>query len=95
MDETNTVNVENPPKNPLRMDPILTCQITIEGMTCEKCVERVDKALRGKNGVKEVKVDRKQAIATVTFDSTQINIPALHDALLGAGYKPTHKADPE
>ncbi|MBA4149023.1 MAG: heavy-metal-associated domain-containing protein [Verrucomicrobia bacterium] len=71
------------------MDPILTRQIAIDGMTCEKCVERVEKALRGKEGVKTVQVNRQNAVATVTFDSSQTDIPALHDALLAAGYKPT------
>lgn len=92
MDETNTLNINNPPKDPRGMDPIMTRQIAIEGMTCEKCVEKVDKALRGKNGVKTVQVDRQNAVATVTFDSSQTDIPALHDALLAAGYKPTRTA---
>lgn len=95
MDETNTLNVNNPPKNPLRMDPIMTRQIAIEGMTCDKCVQRVDKALRGKPGVKDVRVDRQQALATVTYDSSQTDIPALHDALLEAGYRPTRTAEAE
>jgi copper chaperone CopZ len=92
MDETNTINVNKPPQNPLRMDPTLTRQIAIEGMTCDKCVAKVEQALRGKNGVKNVEVDRSNAVATVTFDSSQTDIPALHDALLAAGYKPTRTA---
>ena len=92
MDETNTLNINNPPKNPLGMDPIETRQIAIEGMTCDKCVEKVENALRGRPGVKTVQVDRQNAVATVTFDRSQTDIPALHEALLGAGYKPTRTA---
>jgi copper chaperone CopZ len=92
MDETNTINVNNPPQNPLRMDPTLTRQIAIEGMTCDNCVAKVEKALRGKTGVINVQVDRQNAVATVTFDSSQTDMPALHDALLAAGYKPTRTA---
>lgn len=66
-----------------------TRDIGISGMTCDKCVERVQKALRGVEGVREVQVDRPAARATVTFDTVRTNIPALHDALLKSGYKPT------
>jgi len=96
MDETNTLNIKNPLANKdLGMDPIFTRQIAIEGMTCDKCVERVDKALRKEPGVKEVKVDRQHARATVVFDSTQTDIPRLHDALGRAGYRATRRADEE
>lgn len=93
MDETNTLNVNQPPKSPVGMDPITIRQIAIEGMTCDRCVEKVDKALRGKNGVRTVQVDRQKAVATVTFDSRETDIPALHEALLAAGYKPTRFAN--
>ncbi|MFN7141767.1 MAG: heavy-metal-associated domain-containing protein, partial [Limisphaerales bacterium] len=89
MDETNTTHVKDPKPAPMRMDPILTRQIAIEGMTCDKCVQRVEKALKNKNGVQAVQVDRQKALATVVFDSSKTDIPALHDALLEAGYKPT------
>jgi copper chaperone CopZ len=66
-----------------------THDIGISGMTCDNCVRRVEKALRGVKGVKEVHVNRPAARATVTFDSTQTHIPALHDALLASGYRPS------
>jgi copper chaperone CopZ len=59
-----------------------THEIGIDGMTCDNCVRRVEKALRGVIGVKEVRVDRRSALASVTFDTTKTHIPALHDALL-------------
>lgn len=65
-----------------------TRDIGISGMTCDHCVRRVEKALRGVDGVKEVRVDRQAARATVTFDSVRTHVPALHDALLKSGYKP-------
>ena len=65
-----------------------TREIGIDGMTCDHCVKRVDKALRSQPGVKEVKVDRAAARATVTFDTREMDIPRLHDALLKSGYKP-------
>ncbi len=66
-----------------------THDIGISGMTCDKCVQRVEKALRSVNGVTKLQVDLKGALATVTFDTTKTHIPALHDALLKSGYKPS------
>ena len=69
-----------------------TRDIGISGMTCDNCVRRVEKALRGVDGVKEVKVDRAGARAEVTFDKTKTDIPALHEALLKSGYHPVATA---
>lgn len=63
--------------------------IEIDGMTCDSCVRIIDDALRGVDGVKEVSVDRPARRATVTYDSSKTNIPALHDILLRHGYRPT------
>lgn len=64
----------------------------IDGMTCDNCVKTVTKALKRVSGVKDVTVSREDATATVTFDSTKTDMPALHDALLKAGYHPTREA---
>ena len=76
-------------KSEQREEVLETRDIGILGMTCDKCVQRVEKALRGVDGVKEVRVDRPAALATVTFDTVKTHIPALHDALLKSGYKPS------
>jgi len=65
-----------------------TATIGIAGMTCDDCVRKVEQALRGLRGVKEVKVDRRAALARVTYDNTRVDLPAMHDALLKSGYKP-------
>jgi copper chaperone len=65
-----------------------THDIGIAGMTCDHCVRKVESALRRVNGVQEVRVNRQAALATVSFDSTKTNIPALHDVLLQSGYTP-------
>jgi copper chaperone len=64
-----------------------TAKIGIAGMTCDECVEKVESALRSLSGVKEISIDRAAAVATVTFDNTAVDVPALHDALLKSGYK--------
>ena len=66
-----------------------THDIGISGMTCDNCVRRVEKALRSVNGVTEVHVDRKAALATVTFDTTKTHTPEMHEALLKSGYRPS------
>lgn len=61
----------------------------IDGMTCDNCVKTLTKAIKRVNGVKDVAVDRNDATATVTFDTTKTDMPAIHEAVLGAGYRPT------
>ncbi|HTG43085.1 MAG TPA: heavy-metal-associated domain-containing protein [Verrucomicrobiae bacterium] len=63
----------------------------IEGMTCDNCVKTLTKALKRVNGVKDVEVDRENARASVTFDTTKTDMPAIHEAILHSGYKPTRE----
>lgn len=65
--------------------------LAIEGMTCDKCVETLTRALKRVNGIKEVQVDRQNARASVTFDTTKTDMPAIHEAILRCGYKPTRE----
>jgi copper chaperone CopZ len=81
MDITNVENSAQP--------AVETNRFGIAGMTCDKCVARVEKALRSVNGVRDVKVDRGAATATVTFQRDKTDMPALHDAVLRAGYTPS------
>jgi copper chaperone len=69
--------------------------IAIEGMTCDNCVKQVTRALQSVSGVKSVEVDREGARATVTYDNTKTDIPALYDALKKSGYHARPYADPE
>lgn len=66
-----------------------TKKIGVRGMTCDKCVQTVEKALRKVNGVTDVHVDRAASMATVKFDTRKTDMPALHDTLLSHGYTPT------
>ena len=71
-----------------------TATIGIAGMTCDNCVRTVEKALRSLPGVKEVRVDRQEALATVTYDNSHVNVPAMHDALLKSGHTPVAAPTP-
>jgi copper chaperone CopZ len=82
MDKTNIANL---PHDERVTD---TVTIGIAGMTCDNCVRKVEQALRALPGVKEVAVNRREAVAKVTYDDTRVNVPAMHDALLKSGYQP-------
>jgi len=82
MDKTNIANL------PRDERVTQTVTIGIAGMTCDNCVRKVERALRGLQGIKDVKVDRAEALARVTFDGSLVDVPTMHDALLKSGYKP-------
>src|SRR5947209_13857530 len=75
MDKTNIANL------PREARVTETVTVGIAGMTCDHCVKKVESALQGLPGVKEVKVDRTTAVARITYDESVINVPAMHDAL--------------
>jgi len=64
-----------------------TREITIAGMGCDNCVRKLERALRGKDGVKEVRVDGIAGRATVTFDRTRTNIRELQEVIAKSGYR--------
>ncbi len=64
-----------------------TREIKIAGMGCENCVRKLERALRAKDGVKEVHVDGIAGRATITFDRTRTNIPDLQAVIAKSGYR--------
>ena len=64
-----------------------TREIKIAGMGCDSCVRKLEKALRAKDGVKEVRVDGIAGRAKVTFDRTRTNIPELQEVIVKSGYR--------
>ena len=61
--------------------------IGVEGMTCNHCVARVEKALKGLPGVEGVKVDLKKKQAEVKAISATDD--AIKAAIVDAGYTVT------
>ena len=68
-----------------------TRTLGIEGMTCDNCVKTLTKALKRVNGIKDVAVDRENARATITFDTTKTDMAAIHEAITHSGYKATRE----
>lgn len=63
----------------------MTKKIIIEGMSCNHCVARVEKALMEVEGVKSVKVDLKEKTAVVDL-SHDVDDSMLKAAVDDAGY---------
>ncbi len=61
--------------------------LKIQGMTCNHCVMRVQKALKGVAGVQDALVDLNKAEAAITFDEGKVNMDKLSTAVVDAGYK--------
>ncbi len=61
--------------------------LKIQGMTCNHCVMRVQKALKGVAGVQDAQVDLNKAEAAVTFDEAKVKADVLSAAVVDAGYK--------
>lgn len=62
-------------------------KLAVAGMHCDNCVAKVDKALRGVEGVKDVKVDLKGEFADVTLASASVKSDALIKAVTDVGFE--------
>jgi copper ion binding protein len=62
-------------------------RIQIEGMTCNHCKMRVEKALSNVQGVQSVKVDLQEGVALVKLNGDVAN-DSLTQAVTAAGYRP-------
>jgi len=68
-------------------DRLETRDIAIAGMGCDNCVRKLERALRARDGVKEVRVDGIAGRATVTFDRSKVDLPALQEVIAKSGYR--------
>ena len=60
--------------------------IPVKGMTCAACVARVEKALKGVDGVVSAQVNLATERATVEYVPSQAGIRELREAIIKAGY---------
>src|SRR3972149_7175420 len=68
-------------------DPVCGMEIGVFGLTCDKCVQAVEKALRGVPGVKKATVNLANARAFIDYDPATVGVPALERAIRDAGYR--------
>ena len=60
--------------------------LSIEGMTCGSCEQRVRQALEALAGVESAQVSRTASQATVSYDPDTVTPEVMAEALRGVGY---------
>jgi Cu+-exporting ATPase len=66
---------------------IQTMTLPVEGMTCASCVARVEKALKGVEGVERASVNLATEAVALSFDSAKTDVESLARAVEKSGYK--------
>jgi len=61
-------------------------EITVTGMHCRGCAERVSKVLSGLEGVRSTDVSLDEQQAVVTYDEDQTGFSQMKEAVEKAGY---------
>lgn len=61
--------------------------LKITGMSCAHCVNKLETALQGLQGVVKAKVNLKKDIATITYDESVQSIDSLMAAIKEVGYE--------
>ena len=61
-------------------------KIKINGMSCDHCVGRVEKAVSELDGVEKIKVKLKDAEAKIKFDETKIPLDKVLEVITDLGY---------
>ena len=62
-------------------------ELPVSGMTCDKCVQPVERALLSVPGVKSATVNLAGERAFVDYDPERTSLSALHAAIKSAGYR--------
>ena len=60
--------------------------LKIEGMTCDHCKAAVTNALTELKGLKDVEVNVKEGTAKVAYDSSNVSISEMNEAVEEQGY---------
>ncbi|MDH3511869.1 MAG: cation transporter [Gammaproteobacteria bacterium] len=61
-------------------------ELKVEGMTCGGCVNSIQNALNGRNGVNNAIADLESGIVAIEFDAKVIQKSALEQAIVDAGF---------
>ncbi len=85
------------PSDPHNLRPtdeaaIETVHLAMDGLTREDSVAHVVEILKQLDGVHDAHGQNANGIITITFDARKTHVPALHDAMLKAGYHPAPTA---
>ena len=61
-------------------------ELTVEGMTCGGCVNSIQNALNGRDGISNAAADLESKIVTIEFDPAVIQRAGLVQAIEDAGF---------
>jgi len=64
-----------------------TIKLTIEGMSCEHCVQAVTSALSGLEGIFNVKVDLATKSTTIEFNPDLVALTEIKKVITDEGYR--------
>lgn len=69
-------------------ETIREVSIPISGMTCASCARAIEKSISKLNGIREVSVNLASEKARVVYDSSQVRLSEIKNAIIKAGYTP-------
>lgn len=61
--------------------------LIVEGMSCDHCVQTINKIVGDLFGVSKIKVDLDNKLVGVEFDNTQIKIEKIIEKIVEAGFE--------
>lgn len=61
-------------------------KFSIEGMSCDHCVARIEKAVNELPGIQKVNVHLKRKNGVVKFDDTQVDSNQIAEKIMDTGY---------
>ncbi len=65
----------------------VTARLDVDGMSCVNCEDRIEKAVRALDGIRDVAASAALCEVMVTFDPDRVGLTAIADAVKGAGYQ--------
>ena len=86
--------IGQPPNNPANSEAPMSVTFRIPDMDCPACAVSLSAALYRLPGVAAVKLDVDSREAVVSYDPAAQNIEALHDAIIGAGFRIAPETQP-
>lgn len=86
----------DPQVNSSDIDKSASVYISIDGMTCMSCVNRIENTLKNESGVYRVSVNLSSRMASIIYDPDKLNPADLSEAIEIAGYSVVEvNEDPE
>lgn len=61
--------------------------LTINGMKCTGCSQRVERALKNTDGIKDVSVDLESKKAKISYNKDEISVEKICETIADAGFE--------